>query len=1276
MALIDNTFENQSAINDENPTGGALADATGGTSGAGGFSLASAASLMSSIDSIKASLSMKPLGSLFENGKFKFPKELLDKFNLDKLLKSITDAINKNLPFSALFKDGIQGIFSNFLTQLKLDANDTWSFLKSSSGTFLQTIEDKMKGVLLSRIYVPDIVFLAGLYPLNGIKSNVSYNNDYVRNLCLKHDMPLSLAYIDTIEGRRYTVENNRAMNEAIKAARYGSFNVAFYIMRELKREIDELDGCYPLPKKYNRKVEETLRENYKNKIDEANSIIEFLRTTVENETILELLPGYISAKNTIDETTKQMEALSINKEDDYLKDPMYNKIRSYSETGKKYLCKIMKAIIVYSYSNLTPSIVAKALDEFEIPASVFGLSDNKYGQCARINSTDINTMLPIFKPSKTNSLSGSISDLSKKSSLIPDIEVKYIKPRNINSKSIYILLASKTIQPEYMINKDWYERLKLPVYSTLTSSLDNAFSGLLDVGLGKGLVGTIKTIEEAFYIYGKSMEPYLFNPANVEYISYNDLKPLPLLDEEEVEAAKNKSSSKSKSNNPKNKNNTNNSGNSSTVSDKVNTSKAATGTKIDSEVDVVKTIIEYMTEDVIISELKKYGKKDDEIQKMSEEERKKTLYKFYIENNVSYTSIVDILPEESLKKYLITKGYNTSEELEGKTKSQLKELFVAKIKKIALNYYTDITEFMLEDDMKRYLRKYGKYKEGDFIKRNRVWIISKFKKLLNEQSRKIFYTESYEFEGYDAQGFPILGYPNSETILKAISNSEIGSYKNGYPNAFPVTDTGFICPIIGFDIKGKAIYGVPVFYCDIEPIGTDSRNRPVFAYYKDRAILEDNKLTEADVNRIIKENTDKIDTLNSYISNGASGILLSAYQKQISTLEKTINDLNDMMKYMLIKPVVGYDEFGNRVFGETDMIYNVTNPDGYKCIGYDNIGRLIYEYTEEGRSVVGYDKNNEYIYGSTIISPFGKDSDGRLVYGYDMNNKPIYGFTIKGEPVIEIEYDAAGKIKSYKTSTEKMRNYIGKTNLGNPIFEYDEYGNKVIGYDKNGIHIFEPISIAEATKFSEDYEDRILVLLAKIKMIIRKYVITKKFSSYFDENYEPISSESENLLNNFISDQYRNNGSFNNEMNEDESINEWITDANLNLVSIYKSQIEPLEEKRKIYERLLTEQPAPPIIGFDSTNVPILGENLFKEIIVDKPELNYSTESATDYGYKQTEISEENILDKEDFDIDKDFSKVEQELIKNINGVGSVGRIINLVYGVTANEEIIVETP
>ncbi len=1265
MPLVDNTFINQSKVNDENKNGGALAGATGGADGGGATSAAPAASNSFSLDSVKGSILAKlnniPAGSLFQNGKFVFPKDLLDKFNIDNLLKSLTDAIDKNLPFSSLFKDGIQGIFGNFLSQLKMDSSETWAFLKAATGTFGQTLADKVKGLLLSRIYVPDVVFLAGLYPLAGIGSNVAYKNHYVRNLCFKHDMPLSLAYVDTLEGIRYTVENTKGVSEATKAARYGSFNVSIYIMRELYSEIRELESCYPLPKNYDRKTQEGMRANYQNKINESNKIIEYLESVTSDESALNLLPQYVKAKKDYDENTKMLNALAINREDNYLKDPMYKKVQTLIDKGYKNLYKIMKAIIIYSYSNLTPEIVDSTLKEFNLTPRAFGTGDTKYGQVARISKSELNTMLPFFKPKKGKSLMGSASDVSKKSSLIPDYNPIYIKPRNRNNKNIYILLASKTLNKEYMNNKEWYERLQYPVYSTLIQALDESYAGLLENGLGKSLVGVIKTIEEAFYIYGKSMEPYLFNPSSIEYISYNDFKTLPIPDEEEIKNNK----TKYKNNNSKATN----------TSNPVNTSKGATGPVAPSEVDPYDEIVKSMSEEELTLQIKSYGEYSDEkVAEMTTEEKRKYLKKKYNEENKSIDDILESMSDASLRRYLILKGYNETD-VNSYTRAQLKEYSRKETKKLELDFTTDVSLLMLADDMKRYVRKYGNAKEGEFLKKSDEYCAGRFRKLLNAQGRKIYYPYTHEICDYDAQGFPILGYPDSSIVISAIKNNEIGSYKDGVPNAYPVTSEGHICPIIGYNNKGKAVYGTPIFYCDIDPIGSDSRHRPVFAYYKDRAILDDNNLTEGQANELIKSNSEKIKTLQSYIDNGASGPVKSKYQKEIQIAEKIKTEVEDMLKYMLIKPVIGYDEYGNRVFGETDLVYNMQNPDGYNCIGYDNNGKLIYEYTEEGKSVIGYDKNSNYIYGSGYLAPFGLTENDELVFGFDMNNRPIYGFTINGEPVIAIEKDRDGSIKSYTISDTERRTYIGRTKEGRPVFDYDVLGNKIIGYDKNGNQILNPMNEKEVEMYYNEYSQRSAEIILSVKEIVLHYVIDTAFDSYYNDNYEPISENFESsVIDNYINRKFKD-GSLLTEINEDENRSNWITDAQMTMLSSYKLQIDTLEKNINIYRRLKEETPTPPIIGIDLDNVPILGDALISRDIDNPPALVYSSVDASDYGFKKTSPSDDSLDD--DYDIVRDFAKAEQLLMRSLSGKANTGRVIELVYGITETPIVpVVENP
>ena len=68
-------------------------------------------------------------------------------------------------------------------------------------------------------------------------------------------------------------------------------------------------------------------------------------------------------------------------------------------------------------------------------------------------------------------------------------------------------------------------------------------------------------------------------------------------------------------------------------------------------------------------------------------------------------------------------------------------------------------------------MRKYLKVKESTFVDKNDIYINAKYKKCLEDQRRKIYYPKSFEFSGYDAEGFPILGYPDDDTIQKSIKS-------------------------------------------------------------------------------------------------------------------------------------------------------------------------------------------------------------------------------------------------------------------------------------------------------------------------------------------------------------------------------------------------------------------------------------------------------------------------------------------------------------------------
>ena len=203
---------------------------------------------------------------------------------------------------------------------------------------------------------------------------------------------------------------------------------------------------------------------------------------------------------------------------------------------------------------------------------------------------------------------------------------------------------------------------------------------------------------------------------------------------------------------------------------------------------------------------------------------------------------------------------------------------------------------------------------------------------------------------------------------------------------------------------------------------------------------------------------------------------------------------------------------------------------------------------------------------------------------------------------------------------------------------------------DKNGNGYLEPMEENEIEVYYNEYNSRSTEIMDKVKEIVRKYIIDNKYDSYFNENYEPLNTNSESLVKEYIETEFKN-GNLLKDIEDNTNKNNWLSDAQINMLGTYKTQFDSYEKKKEIFYRLKIETPTPPIIGIDDENIPILGEALIIEEIEDTPELIYSSQNAMDFGYKQTVVEEENILNKDDFDIEKDFAKAEQELIKSLNG-------------------------
>ena len=418
------------------------------------------------------------------------------------------------------------------ISTLLSGTSDTFSFLMQAGASFLGNVVDKIMGALLSRIHLPELMFVAGLEPLLYV-SDPAYKDNYARRLCIKRDLAWALKELDKVLKITYSNTDSSSVKEAIAAAENGCPRVARYILRELYKEERELVRS--------RKVPSLLDPvGFPKNQNEAKRIDSLIYTCAENRHMIvkEIIVGSFS-----------------------------NLMLTFLDPGKD------KNVAVFTTVGLKQIIT-----EFDIHPSAFGTTDKEFGKKCLISESDLNRFVPFYKPKKPqhklttkvedgvttyyddqkeiskdtyeykkaqNSSTGSLAeDINgiPSTRLVPNNlpDIKYIDPKNYNIKRLYIYLVNRESHGDYiLVNRPLYERLKYPIYSTLLGALDSAAAGLFNVGLGKMFFGAILSIESALYDYVKSVENYLYDPTKVQYLSINDFEPLPEPEEPQEPGAK-----------------------------------------------------------------------------------------------------------------------------------------------------------------------------------------------------------------------------------------------------------------------------------------------------------------------------------------------------------------------------------------------------------------------------------------------------------------------------------------------------------------------------------------------------------------------------------------------------------------------------------------------------------------------------------------------------------------------------------------------------------------
>lgn len=453
-----------------------------------------------------------------------YGEKLKNKFNYGGVLSKLQNALGKlgNLPFGDKLKALAKSFLSSQLNKFKKLAEESAAAAWRATKAMAKSIVDKVLNMVLTRIYLPDAVYLLSIQALYKIGSNLEYNNNYARSKAFAADYVLSIAWIDDTIGLSYSLIANpsKTTSELNKAARGSCVKIFDYILEYLLYE--------------NKTVLRNIRSHeYEIKLLESDvktheSVIEALEeehskeaTTDDRRDEIEVL--ITIEKNEIKNIEKQIEAEKKEK-------------KTWDDYDYKYrttLASSFKALIVNSVGNLTKDLISEYLYKYNVKPAWFGDYDPDFNGRYKFTSSDVNYMAPFYNESGfISNVQSSLGDTRLvKTSKLP----KYIVLRNIYLKYIYVLMNSVNIYGtgNQLSSQVLYERLCYNTMDFLSQQVDKFLGEMIEDGLGKMAIDTLNKIERAIYDYTVLVEKSFNDPLGTDYMqlmSYGQQIPAPLV--------------------------------------------------------------------------------------------------------------------------------------------------------------------------------------------------------------------------------------------------------------------------------------------------------------------------------------------------------------------------------------------------------------------------------------------------------------------------------------------------------------------------------------------------------------------------------------------------------------------------------------------------------------------------------------------------------------------------------------------------------------------------
>jgi hypothetical protein len=253
-----------------------------------------------------------------EGTKLAMFKEIYSKFEEAgkeiKKIKGTVDSI-KNLEFLDDLKDKFEANLSLDdkiaaklkglgLTDKALDMLSGFGFsadamamsLYGAAETFGKSILTDAVSFVSSKIYIPEDVFLLSIKGLAMAGTDPNSGN-VLRNAILRHDLVETAKWLDNHNNASaYDLDSGRAQ-DALTAAKNGSFNVALYILRQLKKTYNEIKSSAAFTEKDEEKREsEAARyESFFNKVIKTILVCSYGNLTVDKfQGIAKEFPAFV----------------------------------------------------------------------------------------------------------------------------------------------------------------------------------------------------------------------------------------------------------------------------------------------------------------------------------------------------------------------------------------------------------------------------------------------------------------------------------------------------------------------------------------------------------------------------------------------------------------------------------------------------------------------------------------------------------------------------------------------------------------------------------------------------------------------------------------------------------------------------------------------------------------------------------------------------------------------------------------------------------------------